>query len=166
MSFHGTKFQDYCRYYKITHYADRKTYEKLNWVWAFVHKRIHRKKLTFPNYDNFMDYLIDTADSVPDKYKFLYQSVIREFKSFQFKYDEFIDNYKVYMTRLKGYAHHRKSKNLEELKNECINFLKRMRVGNNTDEETRDFIIMATYICDYLAISPEEIPSDLFATVC
>ena len=165
MSFHGTKFQDYCRYYKITHYADRKTYEKINWLWAFVHKRIKQKKLLFPNYDSLMDYLMDTHDAVPDNYKFLYQSVIREFKSFQFKYDEFIDNYKAYMTRLKGYAHNRKSKNLDELKQECINYLKRMRLGDNANEETRDFIIMAAYICDYLTITPEDIPSDLFVSV-
>ena len=159
-------FQDYCRHFDIYHYADRETYKNINALWALIRKRIERLHLVFPNYETFIDYLTNTYNTVPNKYKFMYWTIIREFQRFQVNMDEFVQNYKPLMVRLKGYSHARECKNMDELKKECSHFLKRMRIGDNTDEDTRDFIIMARYICDYLEMTPDnspaEIPVDLF----
>jgi CRISPR/Cas system CSM-associated protein Csm2 small subunit len=157
-----SSFQDYCKYFDIRHYGDRKTYENINWLWKFISNNINYQKIL--DYNDLIDVLIQCHTNAANNRKVYYQSIIMEFQAFQNKYEEYIANYSNLMTRLKGYSHHRKCKNLDELKQECSHFLKRMRLGDNVDEETREFIIIARYICDYLEITPEDIPSDFFIT--
>ena len=162
-------FQDYCQFYDITHYADRQSYRRINSLWSLIHNEIKRSKLAFPNYESFMDYLIHCHNTVENKYKFTYWAIIREFQRYQINAEIFATEYTQFMNRLKGYSLSRGCKNLIQLKNNCTIFLKHMRVGEKVDEDTRDFIIMSRYICDYLEQTPDgsppEIPADLFASI-
>lgn len=151
-------FQDYCQFYGITHYADRESYRSINTLWSFIHRCITRNKLAFPNYETFMDYLFQCHDTATNQYKFTYWFIIREFQRYQLNAELFAMESKTFMTRLKGYSHSRGCKNLKDLKTNCTAFLKRMRIGDNVDEDTRDFIIMARYVCDYLEQTPDGSP--------
>lgn len=169
-------FEEFCTFYSVNHYADRASYQKINVIWAVIYKKL--APLGIPvNYNALMDYLQEEHERVPSTQKFLYYTILREFQRFQINAEIFAEKYKDYMARLRGYSHARKCQDMATLKRELKGYLKRMKVSDDhaTDKtigvsigkqgvptETRDFIIMARYICDYLEITSDEIPVDLF----
>jgi hypothetical protein len=157
-------FQDFCAVIGIKHYADTKTYENINFVWKIIHSRLEKQGVSFKiNYESFVNYLkVECAKAVNTE-KYFYNYILQEIQRYQSNAEIFGANYPNYMLRLKGYSKSRKCENMNKLKYELDRYLKRVKFNSeHVKENTREFIIMARYICDYLEETPEDIPKDLF----
>lgn len=157
-------FEDFCAFYGVRHYADKRTYDSINSIWKIIHKKMQKDQLLFPNYELFMNYLRDEHDTVESKYKFIYWYVINEFTKYQINIEQYAENSKKYNIRLVGYSKINKCSNMRELKLSLTARIKRLKIDGNDFkmEQKRDFLITARYICDYLEDFPEDIPPELF----
>jgi hypothetical protein len=84
-------FEDYCQFFGVHHYGDRKTYEDINFFWKPIREKITLHKLTFPDYNAFLEYLITEHDSSPQK-QFIYWYIIRELQKYQINLELYYDN--------------------------------------------------------------------------
>lgn len=158
-------FQDFCKIIGIRHYADSKTYEKINFIWSIIYKEIEKKNVLpyLLNYGSLVNYLNIEYSKVDTNQVYTYYYILQEFQRYQINAEIFAANYAEFMGRFKGYVKARKCESMNKLKEELDRYLARMKVDReHVSENTRDFIIMARYICDYLEEYPSDIPSDLF----
>ena len=157
-------FEEFCKFYGIHHYGDKKTYERINSVCKLVYKKMQEEHLLFPNFEMLIDYLHQEHEAAPVKYKFIYWYAIEQFYAYQTNAMLYAENYKEYNIRMIGFSRHHKCHTMRELKQCLDETLKRLKTNPNDEvkEKRRQFIIMARYICDYLEEYPDEIPKDLF----
>lgn len=159
-------FEDFCNFYKVRHYSDKKTYNNINSIWKLIYKykNMQKKKLLFPNFEMFINYLKDEYETAEPKYKFIYWYIINEFYKYQTNANLYFQNLKDYNKRLIGYSKSRNCQNMPELKQRLKENLKRIKADREDYiiDEKRTFLIMSCYICDYLEDFPEEIPKELF----
>jgi hypothetical protein len=158
------KFQDFCKLAGINHYADSKTYESINIIWKIIYDKIDPLRLPHQlNYESIMNYLNLEYTRAQPSYRYIYYSIIQEFQKYQINAELFAAKYTEYMGRLKGYSRSRRCYDINHLKSELDEYLKKMKVDNDhVRASTRDFIIMSRYICDYLEERQSEIPIDFF----
>jgi hypothetical protein len=158
------KFEEYCNFYGIRHYGDKKTYYDINLLWMLVHDKMNAKQLQFSNYELLINYLQTEFENAQTEYKFIYWYVINQFNKYQSNADIYFQNFKEYNKRIIGYSKSRNCNNMKQLKQILESNIKRLKTNvNNDDEENkRQFIIMARYICDYLEESPDDVPLELF----
>lgn len=158
-------FEDFCEFYDIRHYGDRQTYNSINSIWKSIYKKMQKHQVLFPNYALFMNYLQNEHDKVESKYKFIHWYVINEFHRYHSNIKLYFQNFKNYNKRLVGYSKINNCQNIQELKlnlSERIKRIKYIDTNNESMVNKRDFLILARYICDYLEDFPEEIPKELF----
>ena len=157
-------FEDFCKFYGIRHYADKRTYDSINSIWNIIHKKMQKDQFLFTNYELFMNYLHNVHDTIESKYKFSYWYIINEFTKYKINIELYFQNFKNYNKRLIGYSKNNKCRNIRELKLSLTARIKRLKI-DGTDfemEQKYDFLIMVRYICDYLQDFPDDIPQELF----
>jgi len=161
------KFEDFCNFYGIRHYGDKKTYTNINSIWKLIYKTMQNKQLLFPNFELLINYLNAEHDAAEPKFKFIHWYIINEFHKYQTNINLYFENFKDYNKRLIGYSKSRKCHNMHILKISLNGSIKRIKTdgtdgADDNMESKREFLIMARYICDYLEDFPEEIPTELF----
>ena len=158
------KFEDFCNFYGVRHYGDKKTYSNINSIWKLIHKTMKTKQLLFPNIEQLINYLNTEHDVAPPKFKFIHWYIINEFNKYQTNINLYFQNFKNYNKRLIGYSKSRKCNNMQALKMNLNGSIKRIKTDGTDDnmENKREFLIMARYICDYLEDFPEDVPTGLF----
>ena len=111
-----------------------------------------------------MNYLNEEHDTAQPEFKFIHCYIINEFYNYQTNMNLYFQNFKDYNKRLIGYSKNNNCYNMQELKKSLNGRIKRIKADKNNDdmENTRKFLIMARYVCDYLADFPEDIPTELF----
>ena len=158
------EFKEFCNFYGVRHYGDKQTYNKINSIWKLIHKKIQINQLLFPNFEMFINYLKAEHDTAQPKFKFIHWYIINEFYKYQANVELYFQNLKVYNKRLIGYSNINNCHNMNELKQSLHGKLKRIKtdVKDDTMKNKSEFLIMESYICDYLEDFPEEIPTELF----
>jgi hypothetical protein len=158
------KFEEYCNFYGVCHYGDKKTYNSINSIWKLIHKNM-QQQLIFPNFELFINYLQTEHDNALPNFKFIHSYVINQFNKYQSNAIIYYSNFKEYNKRLIGYSSVRKCQNMNELKKHIDSNIKRLKPDSydKTNEEKREFLIIARYICDYLEEYPENMPTELFS---
>jgi len=161
------KFEEFCNFYGVRHYGDKKTYSNINFIWKLIHKKIQKKQIFFPNFELLINYLNTEHDAAKPKFKFIHWYIINEFHKYQTNINIYFENFKDYNKRLIGYSKSRNCHNMQELKMSLYGSIKRLKTDgtDGTDdklENKREFLIMARYICDYYDDFPEDIPKELF----
>ena len=157
-------FQDFCNFYGVHHYGDKKTYTNINSIWKPIHKTIQKKQLLFPNFEQLINYLNTEYTNSQPEYKFMHWYIINEFHKYQVNFELYFKNLQNYNKRLIGYSKARNCHNMKELKLSLTEKIKRIKTDgtDNNLENKREFLIMARYICDYLEDFPEDMPIKLF----
>ena len=111
-----------------------------------------------------MNYLNEEHDTAQPEFKFIHCYIINEFYNYQTNMNLYFQNFKDYNKRLIGYSKNNNCYNMQTLKQSLNGRIKRIKADKNNDdmENTRKFLIMARYVCDYLEDFPEDIPTELF----
>jgi hypothetical protein len=149
-----TSFEYLCKKIGLIHYSTKGKYKHINFIWKPIYEEIHKNRLKFDNYSQFINYLNIKHSCTKMENKFKFEYIIKELNSYTKISEEFCKTPKQYINRLKGYAKSRKCTNMQDLKDELDRYLNRYVVNEDEDGkntyEKQEWLILSRYICDFI----------------
>jgi hypothetical protein len=149
-----TSFEYLCKKIGLIHYSTKGKYKNINFIWKPIYEEIHKNRLKFDNYSQFINYLNIKHSCTKMENKFRFQYIMRELNNYDRMAEEFCKTPKQYINRLKGYAKSRKCTNMQDLKDELDHYLNRYVVNEDEDGkntyEKQEWLILSRYICDFI----------------